>query len=120
MEIKSNAIASWILVIGLCAAVLVTPGVAQVQPSIPSIFPPISPIDPIKCWSSLFDVEGCVLEIYNSILSGQFGSIEATCCKTFVTIDVNYWPQMFPLNPFFPRLLKDSCAHIVPNSPTRK
>ncbi|VVB17846.1 unnamed protein product [Arabis nemorensis] len=119
MEIKSKAIASLILAIALCAAVLVTPGVAQPQPTIPSIFPPISPIVPIKCWSALFNVQGCVLEIYNSIFAGQFGNIGATCCKTFSTIDANCWPQMFPLNPFFPRLLKDNCARIVPNSPPR-
>ncbi|ESQ38659.1 hypothetical protein EUTSA_v10029285mg [Eutrema salsugineum] len=38
----------------------------------------------------------------------------------FSTLDANCWPHMFPLNPFFPPLLKDNCARIVPNSPTHK
>ncbi|CAA7057816.1 unnamed protein product [Microthlaspi erraticum] len=118
----SKAFVSIILVVSLCATIFVTQGVAQVQPppTIPGFVLPGSPIDLAKCWSSLFDVEGCVLEISKSIFSGKFENVEAACCKVFSTLDANCWPQMFPLNPFFPPLLKDNCARIVPNSPAHK
>ncbi|CAA7057814.1 unnamed protein product [Microthlaspi erraticum] len=114
----SKAFVSMILVASLCATILFTQGVAQVQPPLttPGFVLPGSPIDLVKCWSSLFNVEGCVLEISKSIFSGKFENVEAACCKVFSTLDANCWPQMFPLNPFFPPLLKDNCARIVPNS----
>ncbi|CAN6850810.1 unnamed protein product, partial [Brassica oleracea] len=81
-------------------------------------FPPgLVPIDLVKCWSSLFTVQGCVLAISNSFFSGKFENVEAACCKLFSTLDANCWPHMFPLNPFFPPLLKDNCSPIIPNSP---
>ncbi|CAH8289782.1 unnamed protein product [Eruca vesicaria subsp. sativa] len=95
----------------LCVAVLVTPGVAHDQPKPPLTFP----IDLKKCWSSLFNVNGCVFQLFESVFSGKFGNVGIACCKAFSTIDANCWPHMFPLNPFFPPLLKDNCAHIVPN-----
>ncbi|AED96285.1 putative Prolamin-like domain-containing protein [Arabidopsis thaliana] len=117
----SKTILSVILIVSLCVAIFVTQGVAHMQTpptTVPGIFPPGLPIDLVKCWSSLFNVEGCVLEIAKSIFSGKFENVEAACCKAFSTLDANCWPHMFPLNPFFPPLLKDSCARIVPNSPT--
>lgn len=116
----SKAIASMILFVSVCAAIFVTQGVAQMQkpPTIPGLFPPGLPVDPVKCWLSLFNVEGCVVEISKSIFSVNFKNIEAACCKAFSALDANCWPQMFPLNPFFPPLLKDNCARIIPNSPT--
>ncbi|ESQ31554.1 hypothetical protein EUTSA_v10005546mg [Eutrema salsugineum] len=118
----SKAFVSMILVVSLCAAIFVAQGEAQVQPppTIPGLFPPGLPVDLVKCWSSLFSVEGCVLEISKSIFSGKFENVEAACCKVFSTLDANCWPQMFPLNPFFPPLLKDNCARIVPKSPAHK
>ncbi|CAH8279434.1 unnamed protein product [Arabidopsis lyrata] len=117
----SKAVVSSFLMVSLCVAIFVTQGVAHTQtpPTVPGLFPPGSPIDLVKCWSSLFNVEGCVLEIAKSIFSGKFENVEAACCKAFLTLDTNCWPQMFPLNPFFPPLLKDICARIVPNSPAR-
>ncbi|CAF1898084.1 unnamed protein product [Brassica napus] len=94
----SKAVVSVYLIISLCAAIFVTRGVAQMQnpQAFPGLFPPgLVPIDLVKCWSSLFTVQGCV----------------------FSTLDANCWPHMFPLNPFFPPLLKDNCARIIPNSP---
>ncbi|CAN6842521.1 unnamed protein product [Brassica oleracea] len=86
--------------------------------AIPGLFPPgLVPIDLVKCWSSLFTVQGCVLAISNSFFSGKIENVEAACCKVFSTLDANCWPHMFPLNPFFPPLLKDNCARIIPNSP---
>ncbi|XP_010482677.1 PREDICTED: uncharacterized protein LOC104761306 [Camelina sativa] len=110
----SKTVLSIFFIVSLCAATFVTQGVAQM---LPGLFAPGSPIDLVKCWSSLFSVEGCVLEIAKSIFSGKFENVEAACCKAFSTLDANCWPHMFPLNPFFPPLLKDNCARIVPNSP---
>ncbi|KAL1204001.1 hypothetical protein V5N11_011844 [Cardamine amara subsp. amara] len=113
MENKARAIATLVLVV-VCAAALITPGVVAHEQSKSSMN---SPIDLEKCWSSLFNVQGCVLELYKSIFSGKFGDVGVACCKAFSTIDANCWPHMFPLNPFFLPLLKDNCAHIVPNLP---
>ncbi|CAN6842509.1 unnamed protein product [Brassica oleracea var. botrytis] len=109
----SKAVVSVYLIISLCAAIFVTRGVAQMQnpQAIPGLFPPgLVPIDLVKCWSSLFTVQGCVLAISNSFFSGKIENVEAACCKVFSTLDANCWPHMFPLNPFFPPLLKDNCA----------
>ncbi|CAN6995159.1 unnamed protein product [Brassica oleracea var. botrytis] len=109
----SKAVVSVYLIISLCAAIFVTRGVAQMQnpQAFPGLFPPgLVPIDLVKCWSSLFTVQGCVLAISNSSFSGKFENVEAACCKVFSTLDANCWPHMFPLNPFFPPLLKDNCA----------
>ncbi|CAN6850814.1 unnamed protein product [Brassica oleracea] len=109
----SKAVVSVYLIISLCATIFVTRGVAQMQnpQAIPGLFPPgLVPIDLVKCWSSLFTVQGCVLAISNSFFSGKFENVEAACCKVFSTLDANCWPHMFPLNPFFPPLLKDNCA----------
>ncbi|CAH8263871.1 unnamed protein product [Arabidopsis lyrata] len=116
----SKAVVSILLMVSLCGTISFTQGVAEMQkqPTFPGLFPPGLPIDLVKCWSSLFNVEGCVLEISKSIFSGKFENIEGACCKAFSALDANCWPHMFPLNPFFPPLLKDICARIVPNSPT--
>ncbi|XP_024012579.1 uncharacterized protein LOC112086831 [Eutrema salsugineum] len=117
----SKEVVSVYLIVSLFAAIFVSQGVAQTQtpPTLPGLFPPgLVPVDLVKCWSSLFNVEGCVLEISKSIFSGKFENVEAACCKVFSTLDANCWPQMFPLNPFFPPLLKDNCARIVPKSPS--
>ncbi|CAN6842525.1 unnamed protein product [Brassica oleracea] len=109
----SKAVVSVYLIISLYAAIFVTRGVAQMQnpQAIPGLFPPgLVPIDLVKCWSSLFTVQGCVLAISNSFFSGKIENVEAACCKVFSTLDANCWPHMFPLNPFFPPLLKDNCA----------
>ncbi|CAN7025752.1 hypothetical protein BRARA_F03094 [Brassica rapa] len=113
MEHTSRAL---VLVVVLCLAVLITQGAAHDQPP-RSESPPSFPIDLEKCWSSLFNVHGCVLELFQSVFSGKFGHVGTACCKAFSTIDANCWPHMFPLNPFFPPLLKDNCANLVPNLP---
>lgn len=115
---NSRAVFSLVLVVALCAAIIITPGIAHDEQPPPLQFP--LPIDMEKCWSSLFNTHGCIFELYKSVFSGQFGNVGVACCKAFSTIDANCWPHMFPLNPFFPPLLKDNCAHIVPNSPKNK
>ncbi|CAN8243719.1 unnamed protein product [Cochlearia groenlandica] len=108
-----------ILVVALCATTLSRPVLADmhVTPRLP--FTPGSSVDLQKCWSSLFRVEGCVAEIYKSILTGKFENVGPTCCKAFSEVDATCWPKMFPLNPLFPKLLKDGCARISGASPPK-
>ncbi|ESQ43100.1 hypothetical protein EUTSA_v10016069mg [Eutrema salsugineum] len=106
MEGRIQALLSTILVMTLCATTFVKPGLAQL-PTIPG-----SPIDLTKCFSTLFNVEGCVMEIYKFVLTGKFENIRAMCCKAFMEVDAKCWPQMFPLNPLFPPILKDGCSRI--------
>ncbi|KAL1222017.1 Egg cell-secreted protein 1.4 [Cardamine amara subsp. amara] len=120
MESKASAIATLVLVVVLCTAGLINLGVVAHEQPPQSKSSTNSPLDLEKCWSSLFNVQGCVLELFQSIFSGKFGNVGVACCKAFSTIDANCWPHMFPLNPFFPPLIKDNCAHIVPNLPGHK
>ncbi|XP_010442994.1 PREDICTED: uncharacterized protein LOC104725941 [Camelina sativa] len=87
---------------------------------VPGLSLPGSPVDITKCWSSLSSVEGCVAEIFKSVFTGKFGSVGSTCCKAFSDVDSKCWPHIFPLNPFFPPLLKDSCSRIEAAAPTHK
>ncbi|CAN8278313.1 unnamed protein product [Cochlearia groenlandica] len=85
--------------------------VLQVRPGLSQLIPRPNPRDFAKCWLSLFNVKGCVQEIYKSmIFSHKFNHVGTECCKAFSAIDTNCWPRMFPSNPFFPLLLKDKCA----------
>ncbi|EOA14663.1 hypothetical protein CARUB_v10027929mg [Capsella rubella] len=111
MEGKIQALLSTLLVVTLCATTLVKPGLAQL-PTIPG-----SPIDLAKCWSSLLKIQGCEIEILKSALTGKFQNVGPTCCKAFVEIDAKCWPKMFPLNPFFPPLLKNMCSRINAAAP---
>ncbi|WZZ74331.1 hypothetical protein YC2023_085701 [Brassica napus] len=90
MEHTSRAL---VLALALCLAVLITPGAAHDQPP-RSESPPSFPIDLEKCWSSLFNVHGCVLELFQSVFSGKFGHVGTACCKAFSTIDANCWPHI--------------------------
>ncbi|KAL0673517.1 hypothetical protein Bca4012_001498 [Brassica carinata] len=94
------------------ATILMRPGLAEVQttPRFPSI--PGSPIDITKCWSSLTSIQGCVMEIYKSVVTGKFENVGPACCKAFTDVDAKCWPTMFPLNPLFPPLIKDGCSRI--------
>ncbi|XP_010482777.1 PREDICTED: egg cell-secreted protein 1.1-like [Camelina sativa] len=113
MESKIKTLLSTILVVStLCATTLVNPGLAQL-PTIPG-----SPTDLAKCWSSLLKIQGCEVEIFKSALTGKFENVGPTCCKAFTEIDAKCWPKMFPLNPFFPPLLKDGCSHINAAAPS--
>ncbi|XP_019091570.1 PREDICTED: uncharacterized protein LOC109128874 [Camelina sativa] len=117
MEDKMQTLLSTILIITLCATPLVKPGLAQL-PTIPGFSPPGSPIDLAKCWSSLLNIQGCEIEILKSALTGKFENVGPTCCKAFTEIDAKCWPKMFPLNPFFPPLLKDGCSRINAAAPS--
>ncbi|KAF8079591.1 hypothetical protein N665_1015s0002 [Sinapis alba] len=112
MEGKIEIIFSTFLVVSLCATVLLRPGLAEVQttPRFPTI--PGSPVDIRKCWSSLTSIQGCVVEINKSAVTGKFENVGPACCKAFTDVDAKCWPKMFPLNPLFPPLLKDGCSRI--------
>ncbi|CAN6841573.1 hypothetical protein Bca52824_045869 [Brassica carinata] len=90
-------------------------------PTIPGVSHPGSPVDLTKCWSSLTSVQGCVTEIYKSVFTGKFDNVGPMCCKAASAVDAKCWPHMFPLNTFFPRLLKESCSRIINEAePTHK
>ncbi|PIA33094.1 hypothetical protein AQUCO_04200094v1 [Aquilegia coerulea] len=63
-----------------------------------------------QCWSSFRNVNGCVLEVYGSFVSGKIGALGPACCKAIAEITTDCWPKMFPFNPYFPPLLKAYCA----------
>ncbi|XP_013601091.1 PREDICTED: uncharacterized protein LOC106308474 [Brassica oleracea var. oleracea] len=67
-----------------------------------------------KCWSSVMDIPGCILEIYTSILTGQFGHIGPSCCKAFLEAEANCLPKL-PFNPPFPP--KEQCSRIANEAP---
>ncbi|TXG56886.1 hypothetical protein EZV62_018199 [Acer yangbiense] len=82
---------------------------AMSKVSFPGLVPNVTEI--IECWSSLADIEGCVSEIYQSILdTGLIGKIGLACCKAVTEINDKCWPMIFPFNPFFPPLLKSTCS----------
>ncbi|KAL6188901.1 hypothetical protein ACLB2K_040292 [Fragaria x ananassa] len=113
MAMKMEALSS-LLLVSLLTALLAQPRLTSAQllpPSIPGgLFPPGTAPDVLKCWSSLTGVNGCVLGIFQSVFSLQFGKISADCCKAFVAVEDSCLPKMFPLTPFFPPMLKNICA----------
>ncbi|KAJ4708997.1 ECA1 gametogenesis related family protein [Melia azedarach] len=81
--------------------------------SLPPLFPPaFNEAEVRKCWKSITDTEGCALEVYKSFTSGQTVGIGPVCCKAVIEINDRCWPKMFPFNPFFPPLLKNTCAKL--------
>ncbi|KAL6144306.1 hypothetical protein ACLB2K_055001 [Fragaria x ananassa] len=78
-------------------------------PGFPGLLPPSNPNDIAKCWSSLQNIQGCVAEIYSSIFTPRL-QVGPACCKAILAIEESCWPKMFPLNPSFTPLLKNTCA----------
>ncbi|XP_013601095.1 PREDICTED: uncharacterized protein LOC106308478 [Brassica oleracea var. oleracea] len=76
----------------------------QPSPGIPGL------PDVAKCWSSVMDIPGCIIENYTSILTGQFGHIGSSCCKAFLEAEANCLPK-HTFNPLFP--LKEQCSRIA-------
>ena len=68
--------------------------------------------DIAKCWSSLKSIDGCIVEIHGSLSKGKFGVSGPACCKAITNVSDKCWPKMFPFNPLFPPLLKNSCARM--------
>ncbi|CAN8254884.1 unnamed protein product [Cochlearia groenlandica] len=111
MESKSRSILIMILAI-MTIVLQMRPGLAQVS-NIPGFSASGSPIDIAKCWSFIFDVQGCVQEIYDSIFLDRLDNVGTACCEAFLVVDTSCWPHMFPSNPFFPHLLRDNCARFA-------
>ncbi|XP_048593627.1 uncharacterized protein LOC106429367 [Brassica napus] len=80
----------------------------QPSPGIPGL------PDVAKCWSSVMDIPGCIIEIYTSILTGQFGHVGPSCCKAFLEAEAKCLPKL-PFNPLFP--LKEQCLRIAKAAP---
>ncbi|CAF2222645.1 unnamed protein product [Brassica napus] len=80
----------------------------QPSPGIPGL------PDVAKCWSSVMDIPGCIIEIYTSILTGKFGHVGPSCCKAFLEAEANCLPKL-PFNPLFP--LKEQCSRIAKAAP---
>ena len=72
--------------------------------------------DIMKCWSSVMDIPGCLVEISQYIFTGQFGNIGPACCKAFLEAEANCIPKL-PFNPFFPPMLKEQCSRTVGAAP---
>ncbi|KAJ4709098.1 ECA1 gametogenesis related family protein [Melia azedarach] len=109
MSKQAQALTFFPLVIITWIAVLIQPGLAQLQiPQVPGLFPPgaSGSGEVMQCWSSLVNIQGCAWEIYRSVLTQQFNNIGPSCCKAYLEIDAQCWPKMFPFNPFFPPLFK--------------
>ncbi|XVF34550.1 hypothetical protein REPUB_Repub18cG0068700 [Reevesia pubescens] len=130
MSKTAQAVAFLLLVVTTFNAVIVQPRLAQVLsppppgtvPQIPGLFPPETPNDIIQSWSGLRNTQGYAWEIYRSLFGGQFENIDPACCHAILSIQENCWPKMFPINPTFPRTLKDSCSHsgVVAPPPDRR
>ncbi|KAJ7957714.1 ECA1 gametogenesis related family protein [Quillaja saponaria] len=90
-------------------AMLYKRGLAM-QPSTPEIIPFPRLGQTHQCWSSLTNIQGCVMEIYGSLFGGQFSVISPPCRKAITEINDNCWPKLFPYNTFFPPLLKSTCV----------
>ncbi|KAF8109142.1 hypothetical protein N665_0102s0051 [Sinapis alba] len=67
-----------------------------------------------KCWSSVIKIPGCIIEIYTSLLTGQFGHIGPACCRAFLEAEANCLPKS-PFNPLFP--LKENCSRVSSDVP---
>ena len=111
-----------VLLIVACMAMLVPMGLAQAPQAslvvpLNGHLPEVSEKDIMQCWSSLTNIEGCMLEIYRSLFRGQIGTIGFDCCHAITAINENCWPTMFPYNPFFPPFLKSYCAGSGGSSP---
>ncbi|KAL5786336.1 hypothetical protein ACOSQ2_008728 [Xanthoceras sorbifolium] len=105
------------LIIACVFTVIATTLAAEPAVGLPPLFGQDPDIQ--KCLSTLQNVQGCVQEIITSFLSHQVQLIGPACCKALNEVDDKCWPKVFPLDPFFPPLLKNYCATVVPGaSPT--
>ncbi|KAF9602506.1 hypothetical protein IFM89_029805 [Coptis chinensis] len=105
---------SKVLFIAACLAIfLAGPTVAQLLP-----FPPLPGHDIQQCMSAFQSVTGCLTEIFASFFSGQVGQFGPTCCKVITDLSDSCLPKLFPFNPYFPFLLKDSCSKVSGVAPS--
>lgn len=74
--------------------------------------------DIAKFQSSLKSIDGCILEIHGSLSKRKFDLSSPACYKAITDVSDKCWPKMFPLNPLFSPLLKNSCAPITAGTAT--
>ncbi|KAL6965538.1 hypothetical protein U1Q18_036588 [Sarracenia purpurea var. burkii] len=98
---RGNATYSALLLVA-CVSVLIGPTLAE-------IWGGIGLLPGAECFTSLKGIQGCVEDIISSFLGGEIREISKSCCQAFIDIDDKCWPKMFPLNPFFPPLVKNYC-----------
>ncbi|KAL3532270.1 hypothetical protein ACH5RR_005791 [Cinchona calisaya] len=67
----------------------------------------------LPCLQAVVSTQGCIEELVTSFLSLQSRILGPECCKALIGVDDNCWPKIFPLNPFFPPLLKSFCTGIA-------
>ncbi|CAN6995133.1 unnamed protein product [Brassica oleracea var. botrytis] len=77
--------------------------------------PGLAPVDLVKCWFSLFNVQGCVFAISNSFFLEILKMLKPNAARRF-DFTCKMLASNALVNPFFPPLLKDNCTFIVPNS----
>ncbi|KAF5197897.1 egg cell-secreted-like protein [Thalictrum thalictroides] len=82
---------------------------AQLQPPLFGLIPPFLDQDVQQCWSSFRNVNGCLVEVYDSFISGKVVAIGPACCKAITEINADCWPKIFPFSSDFPPLLKAYC-----------
>ncbi|OMO61689.1 hypothetical protein COLO4_33371 [Corchorus olitorius] len=81
--------------------------------SVPGLLPYVPGHEIKECWSPLTNVKDCVFEIFRSLRGNRIGHIGPGCCKAIVNVSDSCWTKLFPLNPFFPPLLKNSCIRVA-------
>ena len=59
-----------------------------------------------QCSSVLTSVQGCLIDIINSLISGGINLFGHTCCKAINLISEHCWPKLFPFNPTFQSTVK--------------
>ena len=59
-----------------------------------------------QCSLVLTSVQGCLIDIINSLISGRINLFGPTCCKAINLISEHCWPKLFPFNPAFQSTVK--------------
>ncbi|KAL5712608.1 hypothetical protein ACHQM5_014762 [Ranunculus cassubicifolius] len=94
----------------MLSLILFFPILAKSQTPLIGIIPILPGEDIKQCWSSLQSVNGCILEIYTSFLTGRVGSLGPACCNAITETQSNCWPKLFPFNPSLPLQLTNYCS----------
>ncbi|XP_024012107.1 uncharacterized protein LOC112086743 [Eutrema salsugineum] len=105
MSMKS----AFFLLMAICMAGSMNAQPPQLPPPSPGM--PQMP-DVNKCFSTLMNIPGCFAEIAQSIMTGKVVSIGPACCKAYLEAETSC-TQQFPVNPFFPPMLKEQCSKIA-------
>ncbi|MBA0853628.1 hypothetical protein Goshw_020016, partial [Gossypium schwendimanii] len=86
-------------------------------PRLISCSSPTPPVGPIlnginKVSPPLFTIiNGCIMEIFNSLSGGQmFTIISPACCNAIMKLNDVCWPKLFPFYPNFSLYLKNYCG----------